>query len=172
MIPLGCIITNPPYKLAQELVLRARELPPKVVMLLRLAFLESERRRHILESGDLARVYVFRLPVMHRHGWTGPRAPSATAYAWFVWDRVRSGSTVLHRISWMPAPANDQGPARSRRLALTPPALSAAPQASFAWLVWEREFRAPQPTSNLLETDNGRAGAARLYPASNAEGSI
>ena len=45
----ACIITNPPYKLAQEFVLKARELVPKVVMLLRLAFLESERRRNILD---------------------------------------------------------------------------------------------------------------------------
>src|SRR6516162_4729374 len=55
-----CIITNPPYKFVQKFVLKARELVPKVVMLLRLGFLESERRRNILESGDLARVYVFR----------------------------------------------------------------------------------------------------------------
>src|SRR5262245_6920177 len=51
----GCIITNPPYKLAQEFVLKARAIAPKVVMLLRLAFLESERRCNVLESGDLAR---------------------------------------------------------------------------------------------------------------------
>jgi ParB/Sulfiredoxin domain len=44
-------------------------------------------------------------------GWTGPRASSATAYAWFVWDRAHSGPTVVHRISWMPAPVNDRGPA-------------------------------------------------------------
>jgi len=108
-----CIITNPPYKFVQKFVLKARELVPKVVMLLRLGFLESERRRNILESGDLARVYVFRnrLPMMHRFGWSGPLASSATAYAWFVWDRAHSGPTVLHRISWMPAPANDRGPA-------------------------------------------------------------
>ncbi len=101
-----CIITNPPYKLAQEFVLKARELAPKVVMLLRLGFLESERRRNILESGDLSRVYVFRnrLPMMHRRGWTGPRASSATAYAWFVWDRAHTGPTVIHRISWVPGP--------------------------------------------------------------------
>jgi hypothetical protein len=100
-----CIITNPPYKLAQEFVLKARELAPKVVMLLRLAFLESERRRNILESGDLARVFVFRnrLPMMHRFGWSGPRASSATAYAWFVWDRAHSGPLMLDRISWVPA---------------------------------------------------------------------
>jgi hypothetical protein len=78
-------------------------------MLLRLGFLESERRRNILESGDLARVYVFRnrLPMMHRFGWTRPRASSATAYAWFVWDRAHSGPLVLDRISWVPAPVNE-----------------------------------------------------------------
>jgi hypothetical protein len=104
-----CIITNPPYKLAQTFVLKARELVPKVVMLLRLGFLESERRRNILESGDLARVFVFRnrLPMMHRFGWAGPRASSATAYAWFVWDRAHSGPLVLDRISWVPAPVNE-----------------------------------------------------------------
>jgi hypothetical protein len=24
--------------------------------------------------------------MMHRHGWTGPTAPSNTCYAWFIWD--------------------------------------------------------------------------------------
>jgi hypothetical protein len=51
-----CIITNPPYKLAPKFVLKARALAPKVVMLLRLAFLESERRRNILEPRPRLRV--------------------------------------------------------------------------------------------------------------------
>jgi hypothetical protein len=113
--PAECeaILTNPPFRWAEAFVAHALDLSPLVIMLLRLAFLESERRRNILESGDLARVFVFRnrLPLMHRFGWTGPRASSATAYAWFVWDRAHSGPTVVHRISWMPAPANDRGPA-------------------------------------------------------------
>jgi hypothetical protein len=91
------------------------ETPPVVVRaLLRVEKLPHfSRRRNILESGDLARVYVFRnrLPMMHRFGWSGPLASFATAYAWFVWDRAHSGPTVLHRTSWMPAPANDRGPA-------------------------------------------------------------
>jgi hypothetical protein len=36
---------------------------------------------------------------VHRFDWTGPRASSATAYAWFVWDRTHSGPPVLDRIS-------------------------------------------------------------------------
>ena len=52
---------------------------PRVVMLLRLAFLESKRRSGILDGGQLARVHVFRnrLPMMHRAGWAGPKASSA-----------------------------------------------------------------------------------------------
>jgi hypothetical protein len=96
------IITNPPFKLADEFVARALELCPRVIMLLRLAFLESERRCGILEDRGLARVHVFRdrLPRMHRDGWDGPRASSTTAYAWFVWDRAHTGPTEVRRISW------------------------------------------------------------------------
>jgi hypothetical protein len=76
-------------------------------MLLRLTFLESERRRGILEGrAGLMRVHVFRnrLPMMHRDGWDGPRASSSTAHAWFVWHREHTGPATLHRISWSAPP--------------------------------------------------------------------
>ena len=98
------IITNPPYALAQQFVEHALELVPHVVMLLRLAFLESARRSPILDCGQLARVYPFsnRLPMMHRDGLTGPRASSAVPFAWFCWSRQHRGPTELRRISWVP----------------------------------------------------------------------
>lgn len=103
-LPLGveAIVTNPPFKNAEAFVAHALNLAPKVVMLLRLAFLESERRRGILDSGLLARVHVFRkrLPMMHRDGWEGKKGNSAMAFAWFVWDRAHKGPTELHRVSW------------------------------------------------------------------------
>jgi hypothetical protein len=75
---------------------------PKVIMLLRLAFLESERRCSILENCGLARVHVFRkrLPMMLRHGWQGRKANSGMAFAWFVWDRSHRGPMTVDRISW------------------------------------------------------------------------
>jgi hypothetical protein len=107
--PAGCqaIVTNSPYKLAEQFVEHALRLVPQVYMLLRLAFLESERRRGILEGRGLVRVHVFRnrLPMMHRADWTGPRASSSTAYAWFVWDRAHTGPATLHRISWSASPS-------------------------------------------------------------------
>jgi hypothetical protein len=97
-----CIVTNPPFRLAEQFVGHALDLCPRVVMLLRLSFLESERRRRILEERGLARVHIFRnrLPMMHRDSWTGPKASSAIAYAWFCWDRGYRGPATLHRISW------------------------------------------------------------------------
>jgi hypothetical protein len=96
------IVCNPPYKLAEEFVEHALDLCPLVVMFLRLSFLESERRRRILEERGLARVHVFRnrLPMMHRDGWDGPRASSSIPFAWFVWIRTHQGPATLHRVSW------------------------------------------------------------------------
>jgi hypothetical protein len=96
------IVTNPPFSRAEEFVEHALELCPRVFMLLRLTFLESERRSRILDTGTLARVHVFRnrLPMMHRDGWQGPKASSAMAFAWFVWDRSHHGDAALRRISW------------------------------------------------------------------------
>jgi hypothetical protein len=95
------IVTNPPFKLAGEFVTHALTLCPRIMMLLRLAFMESERRTPILDNGHLARVHVFknRLPMMHRDGWSGPKASSSMAFAWFVWDIAHRGPTELHRVS-------------------------------------------------------------------------
>lgn len=95
------VVTNPPFKSADQFVAHALLLVPRVFMLLRLAFLESARRTPILESGRLARVHVFRnrLPMMHRHGWKGPRASSSTAYAWFVFEQKHNGPATIDRIS-------------------------------------------------------------------------
>jgi hypothetical protein len=100
---IGAVVTNPPFKLAGEFAAHALALGiPKVIMLLRLAFMESERRTPILDNGLLARVHVFRkrLPMMHRAGWEGRKANSGMAFAWFVWDLAHRGPTELHRLSW------------------------------------------------------------------------
>lgn len=104
-LPIGvqAIVTNPPFKNASEFVAHSLALCPRVIMLLRLAFLESTKRTPILDGGHLARVHVFknRLPMMHRDGWTGPKVSNPTAFAWFVWDQNHQGPTELHRLSWV-----------------------------------------------------------------------
>jgi hypothetical protein len=98
----AAIVTNPPYKLAEKFVAHALMLAPKVIMLLRLAFLESQRRSAILDGGHLARVHLFsrRLPMMHRAGWPGPLSTSAMCFAWFCWSWDHKGPTTIDRISW------------------------------------------------------------------------
>lgn len=98
----NCIVTNPPFKLAQQFAEHALYLVDKVIFLLRLSFLESTRRTKLLEGGHLARVLLFRerLPMMHRHDAPEKKEmSSAIPFAWFVWDKAHDGPTILRRIS-------------------------------------------------------------------------
>lgn len=104
---VDALVTNPPFKLANEFVRHALKLCPRVVMLLRLAFLESDTKRNdVLDGGQLARVHVFRnrIPQMHRDSWAGPKRNSGMAFAWFAWDRAHTGPTELRRVSWEVSP--------------------------------------------------------------------
>ena len=47
---IDAVVTNPPYRLAQQFVRHALTLCPRVFMLLRLTFYESERRRDVLDG--------------------------------------------------------------------------------------------------------------------------
>lgn len=96
-----CIVTNPPFKLANEFSAHAKELAPHVCLLLRLAFLEGLRWERGL-ARHLARVHVFapRLPFMHRHDFTGARnSNSGMPFAWFVWDHAHDGPPTLNWIN-------------------------------------------------------------------------
>jgi hypothetical protein len=104
-VPAGveAIVTNPPFELAERIVEHALSLCPVVIMLLPWAWFEGQARTQILESGQLARVHVFRnrLPMMHRHGHTGRRSSNMRAFGWYVWRRDHQGPPTMHRISWL-----------------------------------------------------------------------
>jgi hypothetical protein len=93
------IITNPPYVKAPRFIQKASKEVGYSAWLLRTNFLESASRLPFFRAHPPARIWISsrRLPMMHRHGWEGPRAPSNTAYAWFVWD---AAATVKQRIDW------------------------------------------------------------------------
>lgn len=95
------IVTNPPFKLADQFVRHGLTLVPKVVMLLRLAYLEGAARRDIHER--ISRVWLGRerLPFMHREGYDGPKhSNSGAPFAWFVFEREKRDRIVLRHISW------------------------------------------------------------------------
>lgn len=78
------IITNPPFYLAEQFVRAAIARATHVVMLLRLAFLET-RKREALHLEHPSDVYVMsRRPSFMANG-----ATDSTAYAWFVWGPGR-----------------------------------------------------------------------------------
>jgi hypothetical protein len=93
------IITNPPYVAVPRFIEKAIRDVGYSAWLLRTNFLESTSRLPFFRAHPPARVWISsrRLPMMHRRGWSGPRAPSNTAFAWFVWD---AGATVKQRIDW------------------------------------------------------------------------
>ena len=99
------IITNPPYKYAREFVERAMECLAdggKCAMLLKLTFLEGQRRRKLFEAYPPKTVYVFseRLLCAKNGDFEKMRANggSAIAYAWFVWEKGWEGET---KIKWI-----------------------------------------------------------------------
>ena len=86
----SAVVTNPPYKLANEFVIKCLDMKlPYFAMLLRLAFLEGKQRRaEIYDRQPPARVHVFseRLTM-----WKGDEeqlegSTGFIAFAWFVWD--------------------------------------------------------------------------------------
>lgn len=95
------IITNPPYRLALAFARKAISEVRYVALLLRTNFLESTARLPFFRETPPSRVWVAsrRLPMMHRLGWDGPKAPSNTCHAWFVWDR-RGGPLGGCRVGW------------------------------------------------------------------------
>lgn len=101
--PASCIVTNPPFKLAEEFVERALDLCPEVYMLLRVAFLEGLRWERSLRP-HLARVHVFapRLPMMHREGWDGPvNSNSGMAFGWFSFQRGWGSKGDHPTVNWV-----------------------------------------------------------------------
>lgn len=82
------IISNPPFRLAEEFIERCRQLAPAggYAMLVRTSFLEGVGRHKNLFTDNPPTViaqYAERLPMVK--GRCNPKAKSATSYCWLVW---------------------------------------------------------------------------------------
>lgn len=98
------IVTNPPFKLADEFIRHGLSLGLSVIVLQRLMALEGAARSDIID-GNLVRVWagIERLPMMHREGWNGRLTPTGGApFAWFVFspDKASGSAIELRRMSW------------------------------------------------------------------------
>lgn len=95
----GDIITNPPYKYAQEFVEHAMELVSdgaKVAMFLKLQFLEGKARKALFEKYPPKTVYVSssRL-ICAKNGDFENVSSSAVAYCWYIWVKGWTGDTTI-----------------------------------------------------------------------------
>lgn len=94
----GCraVVTNPPYRLAQEFVEQTIDVGfEKHAWLLRFQFIESKRRWPLFIENPPVRIWVFpeRVQVSER-GLENPRG-GMIVYAWFVWERGYRGHPEL-----------------------------------------------------------------------------
>lgn len=85
-VSFDVIITNPPFYLAEEFVRKALRHAEHVVMLLRLAFLESRRREQFHQEHPSDVFVLSRRPSFMSNG-----ATDSSAYGWFVWGPGRGG---------------------------------------------------------------------------------
>jgi len=93
------IITNPPYKYAKEWTEKSMELLEEgryLIMFLKLTFLESEKRLKLFKKYPPKYVYVFsKRQKCAINGDFGATGSSATAYAWFVWEKGFDGDPII-----------------------------------------------------------------------------
>lgn len=80
---VDCILTNPPYSLAQEFVDKALGEADVVIMLLRLGFLESMKRNEWWQENSITSLMV----LSQRPSFTEDGKTDGSGYAWFVWDK-------------------------------------------------------------------------------------
>lgn len=96
----GDIITNPPFKMAQQIVEKALSCIPtgnKVIMLLKLQFLESNTRKEFFKTNPPKYVFVARRRITcARDGkFEDFKNGSPVAYAWYIWEKGYIGDTIL-----------------------------------------------------------------------------
>lgn len=95
------VITNPPFNLAEEFLKRALNVAGSgVALLLRSAWIEGIGRwESVFSRTPPTNVLQFAERVPMVKGRWDPSASTATPYAWFVWNRSRTGpETRLHWI--------------------------------------------------------------------------
>lgn len=96
----GDIITNPPYKLTNEFVLKALDLTKrKVAMFLKIQFLETQRRyKDIFSKYPPSVIYIFPKRMKCYKNNRPTTYKGGIVFVWIIWDNEHSGETVIRWI--------------------------------------------------------------------------
>lgn len=96
------ILTNPPYKYAQEFVEHAMDILKDgyyCIMLLKIQFLEGKARRKLFEKYPPKYVYVnSSRQTCYINGDMSKKMSSASCYCWFVWEKGFTGQPIIRWI--------------------------------------------------------------------------
>lgn len=95
------VITNPPFRLAEEFVLKSLPIARRgVAVLVRTVFIESiGRYERLFSKIPATKIAQFTERVPMVKGRLDKKASTATGYAWLVWEKDHIGSTQL---IWIP----------------------------------------------------------------------
>lgn len=96
----GDIITNPPYKYAQQFIEKALDIIPegnKVAMFLKLQFLEGQKRKLLFQKYPPKVLYVSssRLNCAKNGDFETYKSSSAIAFGWYIWEKGFKGNTIV-----------------------------------------------------------------------------
>jgi hypothetical protein len=96
------IVTNPPYKLALDFVLKAKKQSRnKIAMFLKTVWLESDSRYEMFQDKQfpLKTVYQFSKRVTLYKNGVKMKNSGMIAYAWYVWDKNYVGKPTIEWIN-------------------------------------------------------------------------
>ena len=96
------VITNPPFRLAEEFIDRGMKIARhRVAMLTRTVFIENiGRYERLFKINPPSRFAQFTERVPMVKGRVDKKASTATGYAWLIWEKDRLGASPL---TWIPA---------------------------------------------------------------------
>lgn len=96
-----CVITNPPFKLAKEFILKAIQISSKyVIIFAKIQLLERVGRKELFDNYPPKYIYVFRNRINPlRNGnpldENGKPWASTMCFAWFVWEIGFKGEPII-----------------------------------------------------------------------------
>jgi hypothetical protein len=99
--PVDWVITNPPFRLAEEFILKSIQLARHgVAILARTVFIESiGRYERMFRDRPPSKFAQFSERVPMVQGRLDKKASTATSYCWIVWEKSHSGGPEL---VWVP----------------------------------------------------------------------
>ena len=97
------ILTNPPYKYAQEFVEKGMSYITSkrhLILFLKLTFLEGQARKKMFQKFPPKHIFIFskRISVAKNGVASNFDNPNAIAYAWFIWEKGFAGKPQIHWI--------------------------------------------------------------------------